>query len=253
MPPPEQQQFLRGLIAGDGSSTGTGGFVALYFDANVYRPGTNLSGTGLPNGVLSTGLFLGPQTGLTSTSTSIDYSSLVYSAFANFGDPGGPNSSPAPGLSGVQGLNGELLINNGLNIGSSFTDADSANPRCGGSHHHAFPPLPGHRLRQVRLLLLWSHGHGQGLASLPTVAPIPPNYVGNVFVADLATGLTTTVTPVDPLPTTPTVQVPIQSNGTIGVEVEQPGRSRSRLQPCDWRLRDECQQLPGRPDRSYQS
>ncbi len=221
-PPPEQQQFLRGLISGDGSGTGVGGFTGLYFNADLFRPGTDLSGPGLPTGVFTTGLTLGPQTGLTSTSTSIDYGDLIYSTFTNFGDPGGPNSSPIPGLSGVQGISGALLINGGQNIGFSFTDPDSASPDTA-----AAIITPFRRFQDITYDKYGYFSYGATVTpnagALPTIAPIPPDYVGNVFVADLATGLSQTVTPVAPLPTTPTVQVPIQSDGTIGLETNSRG------------------------------
>ena len=44
------------------------------------------------------------------TPSNVDYLSPVYSAFTDFGTPSAPGIPPAPGFSGVQGSNGELLI-----------------------------------------------------------------------------------------------------------------------------------------------
>ncbi|MBV8677656.1 MAG: hypothetical protein JO355_10895, partial [Planctomycetaceae bacterium] len=48
VPPPEQQTFLRGLIAGSGVSTTNGQFAALFFDANQYSPEQVISTPALP-------------------------------------------------------------------------------------------------------------------------------------------------------------------------------------------------------------
>ncbi|MBV8076098.1 MAG: hypothetical protein JO284_06865, partial [Planctomycetaceae bacterium] len=110
VPPVEDQSFLRGLIAGSGISSSTGGeFAALFFNANAYTPGQDISSANLPVGVSQeTGLVTGPQVGLTAANA--DYPSRVYSAFTDFGTPASSSSPAQPGPSGVQGLNGEYLI-----------------------------------------------------------------------------------------------------------------------------------------------
>jgi hypothetical protein len=145
VPPPQDQSFLRGLIAGGGISSTGGAFSALFFNANAYTPGQDISSaslTQLPKGVQETGIgepitaaqtpplvptttttsatgvttttntaFTGPITGLTAANP--DYASRVYGTFADFGTPAAAGIPAAPGLSGVQGLNGELLIGSG--------------------------------------------------------------------------------------------------------------------------------------------
>src|SRR6185312_3219732 len=61
VPPPQDQSFLRGLIAGAGVSTTGGTFSALFFNSNQYQPGGNISSSTLPAGVSETAMTLGPQ------------------------------------------------------------------------------------------------------------------------------------------------------------------------------------------------
>src|SRR5271157_2642939 len=118
IPGPEDQAFLRGLLAGSGISTTGGTFAALFFNANAYSPGQTISNSTLPKGVSQTDMTLGTIVGMTEASA--DYLSPVYSAFTDFGTPAvaGTSTTPAtpatPGDSGVQGSNGELLIGSGL-------------------------------------------------------------------------------------------------------------------------------------------
>jgi hypothetical protein len=223
VPPPEQQQFLRGMVVGDASGdvSSSTGFVGLFFDANQFRPGTDLNSTTLPPGVTPTGLFFGPQVGLTSSSTNFAYPVLVYSAFTNFGTPAGPDIAAAPGLSGVQGLNGSLLINAGNDIVTSFTDPLAATPDA-----TAAIITPFRRFQDIAFDALGFFSYGTTVTAnpgqRPTLGAIPPAFVGSMFVADLATGLTATVTPIAPLPTDPVI-VPIQGPGAIGVETDANG------------------------------
>jgi hypothetical protein len=219
VPPPEQQSFLRGLVMGDGA--GTSGFVGLFFDANAFRPGTNLGTANLPAGVSPTGLFLGPQVGLASTSSTIDYSSQAYSAFTDFGTPAGPGIAAQPGLSGVQGLSGDVLINGGQNFVFSFTDTKATSPDTA-----AAIITPFRRFQDVAYDAYGYFSYGTTVTvagNTVTVGAIPPAYVGNLFVSDLATGLTVNVSPQAPLPTTPTVNVPIQGPGAVGVSLDAAG------------------------------
>src|SRR5208337_3257675 len=109
IPGPEDQAFLRGLLAGSGISTGTGGtFAGLFFNANAYSPGQVISNSTLPTGVSQTGMTLGTIVGMTEADA--DYLSPVYSAFTDFGKPTAGGIPGSPGDSGVQGFNGELLI-----------------------------------------------------------------------------------------------------------------------------------------------
>ena len=51
IPGPEDQAFLRGLLAGSGISTTGGTFAGLFFNANAYSPGQVISNSTLPTGV----------------------------------------------------------------------------------------------------------------------------------------------------------------------------------------------------------
>jgi len=111
VPPPEDQSFLRGLLAGGGvNSTNTqGSMVGLFFDANAYSPGKVLSTPFLPTGVAPVaGLSNGPLTGLTAANP--DYFSRIYGTYTDFGTPAGPGLPATPGLSGIEGINGDTLL-----------------------------------------------------------------------------------------------------------------------------------------------
>ncbi|MFO0909641.1 MAG: hypothetical protein U0794_15015 [Isosphaeraceae bacterium] len=132
IPGPENQQFLRGLFSGapqtttgTSISTSSGGpFAAFFFDSNAYSPGQVITnGSILPTGVGETGMTLGPIVGLTTSNP--DYVSRIYSAFTDFGTPAAGGIPANPGFSGVQGLNGELLINGGLFPANAVTTTDS--------------------------------------------------------------------------------------------------------------------------------
>jgi hypothetical protein len=208
-PPPQQQQFLRGLLVGDAGRDQ--GFNVLFFNANAFRPGTALgSATTLPPGVTSTALNFGPQTGLISANNS--YASLVYSTFADFG-PVAPIGQQwgAPGLSGVQGLSGELLINLGTNIVTSFTD-----PNFTTVDTSAAITTPFRRFQDIAFDYFGYFSYGTENTRPYT---IPPTYVGSLFVADLATGLSVSVSG-DPLPPNTTVIVPVQGPGPVAVTTD---------------------------------
>ena len=205
VPPVEQQNFLKGLFVGQANGgsafngTGAGNFQALFFDANQFRPGQDLSGAALPSGVTATPLSFGPQVGLTAANTS--YASPVYSVFTDFGTPGAGGIDAAPGLSGVQGLGGELLINGGAPVIASFTD-----PNFVSVDQSAAILTPFRRFQDVAFD---QYGYfSYGLAAAATA----PTFQGSLFVADLGTGLSVQVTPLAPFPVAP-VNVPIQGPG----------------------------------------
>lgn len=208
VPAVEQQRFLRGLIAGNGTNDSLT-YTALFFDANGFQPGQPIDGGALPRGVTDTLMNLGPSVGL--TDANLDYASRVYSAFTDFGQPGIPGfSPPQPGLSGIQGLNGELLIQNntgagnaGTNIGNFIilgdgtpnvelgaSQADAANP----SGIDAFSAIgtPYRRFQDIAFDQYGYFSYGTTVTggtggALPTVGT--PVYSGSVFVTDLGTGL----------------------------------------------------------------
>ena len=271
VPPVEQQTFLRGLLTGTGNgsftglgalagATGNGGFgtatgstfAALFFDATTFRPGTPLNSLTLKNGVRQTGdgfnrlsgLALGPQTGLTAANST--YGSLIYSSFADFGTPAVTNGNdtlfPAqPGLSGVQGLNGEVLINQGFDpnaLGNTVNNPTS---------NIDLYPVASTNFRRFQDIAFDQYGYfsqglpltttagtgtggttggttGTGTSVLGTVGA--PVYAGSLFVSDLSNGLAVSVTvpaPAPPitLPTgTPTpnpIILPVQGPGPVGI------------------------------------
>ena len=148
IPGPEDQAFLRGLLAGSGISTTGGTFAGLFFNANAYSPGQTISNSTLPQGVSETGLGepvvgstlvtqgtsagtllsttvnTGPIVGMTEADA--DYISPVYSAFTDFGTPAAGGIPATPGYSGVQGSNGELLIGSGLPATTTSLTLDQA-------------------------------------------------------------------------------------------------------------------------------
>src|SRR5208337_3433738 len=131
IPGPEDQAFLRGLLAGSGMSTTGGTFAGLFFNANAYSPGQVISNSTLPTvsstfptGVSQTDLTRGTIVGMTEANA--DYFSPVYSAFTDFGTPATPTTPATPGDSGVQGSNGELLIGSGLPATTTSLTIDQA-------------------------------------------------------------------------------------------------------------------------------
>ncbi len=248
VPPAEQQSFLRGLISGTGTGSSTvqnttsnTQFAALFFDANQYKPGQNISTPTLPPGVKNTALTLGPQVGLASTSTNTDYVSQVYSAFTDFGVPAFPPDSGNPfpqtaGFSGVQGLGGGLLIGTGTTstVASTGTQPTGFTLGTGGSVDGF--TVADTNLRRFQDTAFDKYGYfSNGVvvtsASTTTTGTTGTTtnftygavqYVGSLFVSDLASGLATTV----PTPGTTTGQVtviPVQGPGGAGATLDSAG------------------------------
>jgi hypothetical protein len=219
VPPVEQQGFLRGLFVGDASSDGPDGSTALFFDANLFRPGQEVTGSNPAAGINSTGFTLGPQVGITAANTI--YASPEYSAFTDFGLPPSPITPPQPGFSGVQGVQGESLINLGLLpaggtqfiTGNYFTeDVDAALPDTA-----TIIQTPFRRFQDIAFDQYGYFSNGAlitpGGAGQPnTIAPIPPTYAGSVFVTDLAIGLSMNVAAGDR-----NIFVPIMGEGFFSV------------------------------------
>ncbi len=266
IPPVEQQTFLKGLIAGTGNGSFTGlgslagaagnggsgttsatSFAALFFDATSFRPGTPLNSLSLPTGVRQTGLAFGPQTGLTAANS--EYTSLVYSSFADFGTPqvdnGTTNLFPAqPGISGVQGLNGELLINQGFDPNANA--GTTANPTTNIDLY----PAASTNFRRFEDIAFDQYGYfSQGLPLGTTTGTTTgttgaaagsgatvgaPVFAGSLFAADLATGLSISV----PVPasaagttvTQPPILIPVQGGGRGGIAATTPGDAVSSVQ-----------------------
>ncbi len=194
IPGPEDQAFLRGLLAGSGISTTGGTFAGLFFNANQYSPGQTISNSTLPTGVSQTGMTLGTIVGMTQANA--DYISPVYSAFTDFGTPAAGGIPATPGDSGVQGSNGELLIGSSLPSTTTSLTLDQT-------------PAVSTTLRRFEDIAFDQYGYFSqdiGLTSTTTTSTttsatstsfsvsLPPNSAGNLFVSDLASGLDETVT-----------------------------------------------------------
>ncbi|QDV36717.1 S8/S53 family peptidase [Tautonia plasticadhaerens] len=240
VPPAQQQDFLKGLFVGTGSNAPDFG-VALFFDANQVQGAQQIAAGPLPQGVSTTNLTLGPQVGLTSANT--DYISRVYAAFTDFGQPGIDGFDNAvPGLSGLQGIGGELLIQNNSGVGFAGTNvasqgfvigpqpeelvelagsqADATNPS--GIDRLSAVDTPFRRFQDVAFDQYGYFSYGTTVTEVAGAQPtiVPPIYAGSLFVSDLASGL---AVPVD-IPDVDggpegTVVLPVQGAGGGGVQV----------------------------------
>jgi hypothetical protein len=211
IPPPQDQNFLRGLLAGGGVSSTGGEFSALFFNSNEYQPGQNISSSTLPAGVQETDMSSGPQVGLTAANP--DYISRVYGAYTDFGTPAAGGVPAEPGESGVQGLNGEQLIAPQTTEFRRFEDI-------------AFDQY-GYFSQGYTLTSATGGTTGGSSTSIQgnTVGGLAlgnQNYAGSLFVADLASGFTVSVTPAAPLATV-AVNIPVQGPGTVGVTTDSSG------------------------------
>ena len=220
VPPAQQQDFLRGMIAGSGTNASSPQpippagnnplFAALFFDANEVAGASVINGAPFPVGVSPTRLTYGPQVALASTNS--DYASPVYSTFTDFGLPAIPGfSSPTPGYSGIQGLNGQLLIGNG-----DTTDT-SATPDAEGAISTPFRRLQDSAFDEFGFFSYGTTVTANAGNALPTIGT--PTFAGSLFTTDLASGLATAITPVDPLATDP-VNIPIQGPGTVTLQTD---------------------------------
>ncbi len=245
VPPVQDQSFLSGLIAGSGISSTSGTFAALYFQSSSYSPGQVISNATLPTGVSETDLGLpvatsvvtangtpttaivntGPIVGLTASKS--DYDNEIFSIFTDFGTPAAGGIPARPGISGVQGSDGELLIGQGVTL-------PTASPQTGTTD---LTGAVSTQFRRFESIAFDQYGYfSQSLALTSTVSSsttggsvttfTPPNaspdYGGSLFVSDLASGLFVTVTPVAPLSTSPII-VPVQGTGVIGVTTDAAG------------------------------
>src|SRR5271166_818164 len=231
IPGPEDQAFLRGLMAGSGISTTGGTFAGLFFNANAYSPGQTISNSTLPTGVSQTGLTLGTIVGMTEADA--DYFSPVYSAFTDFGTPAAGGIPATPGDSGVQGSNGELLI--GSFVPATTTSLTIDQTGAVSTNLRRFEDIAfdhyGYFSQDIPLTSTTTTSTTPTVASTTafTVTP-PPVSAGNLFVSDLSTGLSVTVTSVlngtvgQPgyIPAGIPVVVPVQGSGPVGVKLENP-------------------------------
>jgi hypothetical protein len=247
IPPVQDQSFLSGLIGGSGISSVGGTFAALYFAADSYSPGQEISNSTLPSGVSETNLGepvvaevatapgsvgttlvnTGPIVGLTAANS--DYPDPIYSIFTDFGTPAAGLIPATPGYSGIQGSSGDLLI------GGGSTPIDTT--ATGNIETQGYPAVatPFRRFQSVAFDQYGYFSQGLVLGSTSTssttggsgtttytIASQEPAYGGSLFVSDLASGLYVTVTPLAPLPTAP-ILVPVQGSGIIGVTTDASG------------------------------
>ena len=248
IPPVQDQAFLSGLIAGNGESSTSGTFAALYFQSTSYSPGQVISNGTLPTGVSETLLgtpvvstvptnvgtlasaevHTGPIVGL--TASNIDYDNQIFSAFTDFGTPSGGGIPAKPGFSGVQGSEGELLIGNSLapvpqNAATgSYDTLGAVSTDFRRFESIAFDQY-GYFSQSVALtsasVATTSTVTGSTTYTVSTTTN-PTSDGGSLFVSDLASGLYVTVTPLAPLPTTP-IQLPINGSGILGVTTDSAG------------------------------
>src|SRR5271166_3541201 len=227
IPGPEDQAFLRGLLAGSGMSTTGGTFAGLFFNANAYSPGqvisnstlptvqstfpTGVSPTGLGEPVvgstivtqgtsagtlLSTTVHTGTIVGMTEADA--DYISPVYSAFTDFVETPATSTTPAaPGVSGVQGSNGELLIGSGLPATTTSLTLDQAGAV--STDLRSFEDIAfdhyGYFSQDIPLTSTTTTSTTPTVASTTAyTVTLPPVSAGNLFVSDLSSGLSEIVT-----------------------------------------------------------
>jgi hypothetical protein len=234
VPGPEMQQYLKGVFSGGGVSTTGGTLAALFFNTNEYSPGQVISNSStLPKGASQSGMYLGPIAGI--TPANIDYASPAYSVFTDFGTPGLPYNPDAggipaaPGVSGVQGSNGGLLI-----TGPTFEDGD---PDTFAPDDFPLVTTPFRRFEDTAFdqygyfslnvpLTASDAATTGGLGTFEVAGD--PTYAGNLFVSDLATGLYVQVTSIEDLaagiPADVVINVPVQGSGSIGIRLTDPSQ-----------------------------
>ncbi len=229
IPGPEDQAFLRGLLAGSGISTTGGTFAGLFFNANQYSPGQTISNSTLPTGASQTGMTLGTIVGMTEADA--DYISPVYSAFTDFGTPAAGGIPATPGVSGVQGSNGELLIGSSL-VGTTTTSLTLDQTPEVSTTLRRFEDIAfdqyGYFSQDIGLTSTTTTSTTTSATSTSYTVSLPPNSAGNLFVSDLASGLDEPVTVTSvaegtiPAGVAVTGTVPVDGTTTVGLALTNP-------------------------------
>src|SRR5271157_1617902 len=229
IPGPEDQAFLRGLLAGSGISTTGGTFAGLFFNANAYSPGQTISNSTLPTGVSQTGMNEGTIVGMTEANA--DYFSPVYSAFTDFGTPAAGGIPATPGYSGVQGSNGELLI--GSFVPATTTSLTIDQTGAVSTDLRRFEDIAfdhyGYFSQDIPLTSTTTTSTTPAVASTTAYTlTLPPVSAGNLFVSDLASGLSTTVKLTSiaegtiPAGVAVTATFPVEGPTIVGLQLQNP-------------------------------
>ena len=199
VPPVEQQSRIRGLFTGTGTEDANGEYVALFFDANVYRPGQDLNKSTLPPGVTFTNLTRGPQVGLTASNNIVGYSEQIFSIFTDLTARSAGGLPGTPGFSGIEGSSGGLFITPNptgnsnipferIDLDTRFTPATST-----VIDTYAIAQTPFRRFEDIAFDQFGYFSYGSTVD--PTTGTTDaPSYVGSLFVTDLATGMATSGT-----------------------------------------------------------
>ena len=153
---------------------------------------TNAAGSS----IVTTSVATGPIVGLTAANT--NYSSPIYSIFTDFGTPAAGLIPATPGYSGIQGSNGQLLIGDGSVAVAPTTGGTASLDNLGSGA----VTTPFRRFQSVAFdqfgyfsqsVQLSSTTGGTITGGTPittyTVANAEPDYAGQLFVSDLASGL----------------------------------------------------------------
>ena len=194
IPGPEDQQFLRGLIAGSGITTTGGTFAALFFNSNAYSPGQVISNGTLPKGVTPTGNTSGNDRRSDRGERRLHLAGVF--GLHRFRHAGRGRHSRSSGASGVQGSNGELLIGSVSTASTPTADQTGAV----SSEIRRFEDIAfdqyGYFSQNVQLTTTNTTNTTTGSTTVAFTVTNPPVAAGSVFVTDLGTGLSVTVTSV---------------------------------------------------------
>jgi hypothetical protein len=245
VPPVEQQARVRGLFSGTGTQNADGEYVAIYFDANVYRPGQDLNKSVLPPGVSLTNLDLGPQVGLTSSNNLVGYSEQIFSVFTDLTARSAGGLPGVPGFSGIQGNAAGLFITPnpapGTNIPFEQINLDTIfePPTSTVIDTYSLAQTPFRRFEDIAFDYFGYFSYGS-LVDPTTGTTDAPSYVGSMFVTDLATGMATSGT-VTIGGVAYNFYAPVNGPGSVGIDPSSMGTGN----PADYRFRNNGTSMTG--------
>lgn len=245
VPPVEQQSRIRGLFSGTGTQDANGDYVALYFDANVYRPGQDLNKSVLPPGVSLTNLDLGPQVALTASNNLVGYSEQIFSVFTDLTARSAGGLPGTPGFSGIQGDSSGLFITPnpapGTNVPFEQINLDTVftPPTSTAIDTYSIAQTPFRRFEDIAFDYYGYFSYGSTVD--PTTGTTDtPAYVGSMFVTDLATGMATSGT-VTIGGVAYNFYAPVNGPGAVGIDPSSMGTGN----PADYRFRNDGTSLTG--------